>query len=305
MKRIFFFTAIIAFVFILCSCEREGVYAPEKRIASISINNEIGLIEKEEWIWEKDLLAGINIDGNDGSIRCHYNGKQLTSVEAHGQLFFFTYDKHGRKLLSMEGFRNVFDAQQGRSMVQMDFTYNEAGQISGFEGKEYWNIINDDAKAKINMQSTIRRLFPFLPDISSVSNSKDSKRTYDRITAIFNYKDGNMTDGTYTHYGVDTCYFQYTYTDYPNPYFKCFARNTRFNPFLFNRHILSINLPKECLVTHHTFFSDYPIYYEKVSYSYELDKDGYPIVEKLNYKMYVDDVYESNSIRIDQIEYLP
>ncbi|MBR4919318.1 MAG: hypothetical protein IKZ56_12810 [Bacteroidales bacterium] len=274
MKRTIFFTPIIAFVFILCSCEREGVYAPEKRISSIT-HDENGYY-KEVWVWDKDLLREIYFQNSNVSYRFYYNKKQLTAIHVFAQTnmyYQFTYDKQGKRLLSMDSYLSQNDNMSARLFERTDFTYNDDGLINGFETKHYWGKYKNCDQER-HTQYILQLLFPIIPNTSPEFKHKGSGDYYS-TTASFNYKDGNITDGLYIE-TFDTCYIHYSYTQIPNP-FREFFHYAYLDPTVVNQSAHNSTMILHATLEHHCHPQFSANYSEDFDFSYETDKDGYPI----------------------------
>ena len=310
-----------------CSCEKEGVYKPEKKISNICKIYDNSSPKCQYWEWDGDLVKSIT---SDNSITFfYYKGRQLTDIvsKSHASSDDFThyefkYDKSGRHIVTIDKYfkGRVPHAQPNQTNYvnspvctgHWDFFYNKEGQISGYQEKLYY-IEKDENEVMDYISKYVIPIYPTWKIMKSHENDSKGPVLSTQSVASFTYTDNNITEIRISD-GASNYVAKYVYSDYPNPFYKFFHPNN-FTGWMIQPNSFTGAINKQLPLSFHseekipldgtTFY----YYYYDCDYSYEME-DGYPIATTESGKGYyysptIETPDTSYSKIITNYEYLP
>ena len=279
---------------LLCSCEKEGVYNPKKKISKICS------VRCETWEWDGDLLKSITYSSGK-TMLFNYNGKQLSGiVSTYSEIshdytcYIFKYDKTGRHIVTIDeyiggwirrhnGLSNIF-FETPKHTYHWEFHYNKDGKISECEETQYfhpWLYYKEENDVIDFISKYVVPIPPARKKMALYENKSTDNEIVDLIyTASFTYTGDNITEIHITGSGEEYT-AQYVYTDYPNPFYKLLQpgiSSFSFTDFKNKQLPVFCHTKREILFTGEILYLDY-------DYLYELE-DGYPVTVQEKRKEY-------------------
>ena len=272
--------ALCAIVMLLlaASCEKEGVYSPEKRISKIYFDVGNGKQLEQEWTWKGKRLEAISFPRRAYELRFLYNGKQLTSITQVGvknMYYRFRYNKNGQRLDSLDVYADNPDQNPNvLHYAHYDFSYNDEGLISGVEEV----ILNSGWFDEKALALVLQCAIPGLPEVTARqlfktdTRNKGDKSVWYRCSISFTYSGENVTECLL----LDDLYkksYSFTYTDYRNHSYKLFQSANFASSGLYSRNLVKTCHYEEKVPSEPQEYYDY---YQDTDYQYEIE-DQYPV----------------------------
>ena len=325
-KQILWAICALGMLFSITSCERDGIYSPEKRISKIYRDEGDGLKLYQTWFWEGKRLQSIVCPFNGGNniSEFRYNKhKQLDTILMKACKFFsdrsdtvtkgcmvFYYDNNGKHLDS-------FDIFVGKTFstktAHYEFAY-QSGKLSGYQLERYYSYKNYENQID---ESVLQLFFPELFGLElnprSIRAENDKGIDFvERYSASFTYHDENIVKCVLTRLvspkQKET--YDYTFTNFKNPFLSMYQGGNPESVSTHNRNLVkSYHLSAVDIED-----PDFPIEYVDCDYRYDI-LDGYPTQRIEEQKLYwgnlenyfegdIPDVDTTYTTRIFRYEYL-
>lgn len=305
--------ALCAIVMLLlaASCEREGVYSPGKKISMIYVDDGPGKKLDQFWTWKGKELQSITYPGK-AVLTFRYNKKnQLDSILVSGlqydytedlfnpatyfeltSYYILTYDQSGKHIEALDRYALDQAANRFVLMERYTFEYNTDGLISDYI---YTKTVNHYHKEAVDSRMTdhvFNILFPELHGGDSparISNRYEDNgpilRHSESYKETFCYSGGNVIHSLYKMLTpeINMYSYDYTYTQYQNPFFRMFQRGTPGSVDLYNR-----NLVKTCCIVD-SILPDSVFVKDLCTWEYDIE-DGYPVKATCNGKWFFENM---------------
>ena len=226
MKRTLLIATAAMLLLAASSCQKDGVYNPQKKISKISRSSsstpsdEFGYAYytpmrlNEQWTWDGDKLVSRTQFDGDGEAAAQftysYDGKRLTSIAYTTNGYYcktdFSYD--GKKLSSAEHYSD------GRHYCSVQFSHSN-GKISAID-ITYHRFVGKNAFVGASM---LDMLLPLDIQMSGVSRQANAKgESEDHIAKIELTWDGNNITKMVSTLEGDVQTGVFTYDDKRNPF---------------------------------------------------------------------------------------
>ena len=305
-KHILLALYVFVTLILASSCEKEGVYSPEKKISKIYVEGSWKRLQ-QEWTWKGDLLQSVSYYDGPFELRFQYDGKQLISItklDKNNMYYFFHYNKSGKQLDSLDVYvDNLNQTPNVQHYAHYDFLYNDEGLISGYEEKVYYlNLYKEDEQA---LALALQCAVPGLPEVAAQQLAKTDTRNkgdefgWDKYSVSFSYNGENVAECLVTINDLYKQSYTFTYTDYQNPSYRLFQSTSFESSSLYSR-----NLVKTCHYEEHFMGDPTYDYYMDTEYLYEI-AGQYPVKATRNnsYHYYESPDYSETYTTIYYYEY--
>ncbi len=250
-------------IFSFTSCEKDGVYNPDKKISAIYMVDDNGKKELfQTWTWDKKLLTSIttSISNVSQTMNLSYNkSKQLTCIQL---------DNNNRSDIEYDGkqLTQMIVYTDGEASAVYRFTHNSDKKISGY------TVEANDSDFGMRSANLVNTAFLFIaPEIAEaetqhfVAAATSEAKSAQKYEVTLTYTDDNVTemvikkaDGTETR--------TYTYNESKlNPFYKFLAYSEN------DTYSFSKNCPTHCDIKYTN--SDRT---KEIKYNYTFD-GKYPI----------------------------
>lgn len=225
------FTIVTILLFVVASCEKDGVYNPKKKISRICYssqtqeNGAISTVEKyaqELWYWDNNRLSGISFYDDEGELdreeKYSYDKKnRLSGIDLGGnERCVLTYDRNRLTLVEF---------YTGNTLEQdMAFFYNDNDkQMSEVKITTY-----ESKAAPTRISPTLFRIF--LPNVDAVHASQklakmlaeNTTKGADSFYIKIEWEGKNITKTIFEDSDYDY-HIEYAYDNMKNPYKGLFA----------------------------------------------------------------------------------
>jgi len=187
-KLLFFITIALAFTFF--NCQKEGVYAPSKKIKRIYVMYNSKKILSQEWSWNKNTLNKIeyfylNTGNLAYSSTFKYNGNQISEIQ-DSDGYFTKFSFNGNKY-------DKVDYYNAKSELTISLRFSYSGNnVSSIEG-QYFSTGKSSSFDNYN-QSYLTTIIPELRlSEEEIIQFEHAKGGASIIKWNFEYKGGNIS----------------------------------------------------------------------------------------------------------------